>query len=205
MALDILSFLMGQATGGVASLDGTSDPSSEDGKNGNIYLKWEVGGDSGLGWYCTPDYLCTSATSLGTLQGRNYWKTTADPAIVLWCPTPGGSIQPHLASTVAGGVILRADSGGPWNYTYSYVIDGVTWYFQKGNHGFSSGTPSTSYPVDLSLGWDFSTQEQAEAFLTKAGITFEPPAHIPHTITNAYLKVNGSWQNLIGSDMADVG
>lgn len=204
MALDILSYLMGQKTGGGISLNGRTEPTADDGKNGDIYLQWKPDGDSNLGWYCAPSYLCTEVRSIGVLNGRNYWKTKPDAAIVLWCKV-GTSIQPHMASTSADGVILQADTGGPWGYTASFVIDGVTWYFQQGNHGFTYGTPSSDFPIDLSISWDFSTQAQAEEFLTLAGVTFTTPVSIPHTITNALVKVDGSWQNLIGSHMSDVG
>lgn len=127
--------------------------------------------DSGLGWKCTSQYMCKAAGDMGTINGRHYYKIDDTAAIVVFCRN-SAHWQPHLASTNYDACKFRADSGGPWNPQKTYTIDGVTWYFHVGEHGYS-GSPTivTDYPV-VDEDFNFNTQANALAFLDLAGVTF---------------------------------
>ena len=127
--------------------------------------------DSGLGWYADAGTICKNTDSMGSINNRRYYKTDARAAVVAFCPY-NGYWQPHMASTVSDAAKLRADSGGPWNPQNSYTINGVVWYFQHGDHGFG-GSPNvvTDFPI-INDDITFNTQEKAEAFLSRMGVTF---------------------------------
>lgn len=192
--------LLGGGGGGSANiLSGTYNPSPAAGRNGSIFLQYYTLEDSGEGWFAKPGYICASAGDMGTINGRHYYKTDSNPAIVIFCKN-GDYMQPHLASTIASACSYRADSGGPWNYDHTYTIDGTVWYFFSGYHGFLNPTVVTDYPVVTSETFDFDTQANAERFLEIAGVSTVQQS----LIKSAYAKVSGAWQDLIGTDIDDI-
>lgn len=204
MKFDIISYLIGKAGGGGGGGGGTNilhgfdAPDSSIGTNGAIYLKTMVS-SIGDGLYTLPGFVCNEAIKLGTINGRGYYKTTADPAIVVFCKY-NGTWQPHLASLVANGASYRADSGGPFAYSATYEIGGKTWYFNVGEHGFG-GTPNivTNWPIEDD-NYAFTTQADAERFLALAGVTSTRTVYVDST----YAKVNDTWQDLIYTDINDI-
>lgn len=191
----------GSGGGGVINiLSGDSNPSSSAGHNGSVFLQYYTLEDSGEGWFARPGYICASAGDIGTVNGRHYYKTDSNPAIVIFCMR-GNYMQPHLASTIASACSYWADDGGgPWNYDHTYTINGTVWYFFSGSYGFSYGTAVTDYPVVTSESFDFGTQANAERFLEIARVSTVQQS----LIGSSYAKVSGAWQDLIGTDIDDI-
>lgn len=129
--------------------------------------------DSGLGWSVDSQYLCTDTDILCVITGRSYWKINNTPAIVVVNGTSSTYHQPALLSTDPDSVAFRASSGGPFNYTNTYEINGVTWYYNSGNHGFFNGEiQSTRFPVITDLNTTTASQSLVEELLRRAQVSF---------------------------------
>lgn len=185
-------------------LSGTDAPTPSVGSDGAIYLQTQYTDedDSGLGWYAMSGAICKDTNTVGTINSRTFFKDTSDPALVAFFKFDN-YWQARYASTVADGCLNRTSAGGQNGYGYSYVIDGVTWYFSLGNYGFagSSSMVTTDYPLFEDT-FDFTTQAGAEAFLEAMGVHYS--SRVGYVIADSYLKVNGAWQALIGSNINDV-
>ena len=190
--------------GGSLILNGLEEPTSDLGVDGDIYIKFflQTKDNSALGWYANVGTICKNTNSMGTINGRNYYKTVNTSAVVAFCRTDGGWWQPHLASTDPDAVTLRADSGGPWTYTHSYTIDGQLWYFNSGNHGWQSPSINTEYPVFEDQIYNFTTESNAKEFIDRLGVTDDADEH--QYVELVYCKVDGTWVNIIGVDKNDI-
>lgn len=194
--------------GGNDYLYGETDPAASLGENGQIYFKcaFEGGGeiDSGLGWYSSIAAICDNTNTIATIQARTYYKINSYPALAA-VNRPGGTYwQVSYASTVPEACANRTSNGGDNTWQYTYVIDGVTWYFAPGNYGYS-GSPAivSDYPI-LDTAYSLSTQESAEAFLDVLGVTYTEPPYNP-LIKDIFVKVNGNWtDNIIGLHLQDI-
>lgn len=110
---------------------------------------------SNLGWYADSTYLSETASELfGVISGRNYKKSNnTDACIVYLRNYPGNYHQALTISTTANGA-KQVNGGATHTYKWTVDIDGVTWYVNTGDYGFSNGTWTTAnFPLltDMSI------------------------------------------------------
>ena len=211
MGLDIVSYLMGKAAGGgggggATILSGASAPSAGQGSNGDLYLKTEAVSEldnSGLGWYAEQGSICKDTNVFCTVGNyRSFNKTTTTAAAI--AVAGNGTWRPLLASTDALAVqVYVSKAQATISYTNSYTINGVTWYFNDPQYGWSGdqSVADTNYPkFDETM--SVATQEDAEYLLAKLGVTYQNVTG--DVVVSAYAKVSGAWQSLVGTHISDI-
>jgi len=199
---DGLSSVVVNVSGGgsVNILSGTEMPTASVGSDGAIYLqienKYE---DSGLGWYAKREYVVKDTT---TKLWNSWVKSNTVPSIAVryhyssWY----GAIQ---ISTDADGVKHTSNTGSPAG---SAVVDGVTWYISKdASWNSTEGTTEVPSHNDTVRPNGSNIQAVVERILSEADMHSGVAPQSDYVIINTFLKVNGAWQALIGSDIDDVG
>ena len=127
--------------------------------------------DSGLGWLANEGTICSDTNNMCTISLRQYYKTNSTPAIVVICKTSGYT-EPHLASTDIEAVRYTTSIGGDMPATHTYVINGVTWYFNIGGYGWAGVVPSyTRFPY-VDADYQFDTIDNAIDFLNLVGVEY---------------------------------
>ena len=189
-------------SGGVSVLNGTADPLSGQGEDGQLYLKYgddpDYVYDETLGGYILKDYLASfSDELLCTGEGRTFSKIYNGSAIaVTWYS--GVYYGPILISTVADN-IAYSNNTTPLG---SAEIDGVTWYITSTYYWVTSLTKAYKPRLNTNYAPDANTVRQAiEAVLEASGFT---SSINDSDVVGAFTKVNGTWQNLIGTDIEDI-
>ena len=143
--------------------------------------------DSGEGWSCNSEFYTDTAGAKGTLQGRTYYKVNDGPCIMFWGT---GGYRTLSAIALSRDATKMTTSGGGGNgpvATFQYL--GFTWYWCGGDWGFSSGTPTSDFPV-LNIRTDGSQYLTEDSFLSvmqSAGVVLSGPA-----FTVAYNSNGGS-------------
>lgn len=184
-------------------LKGTTDPVSSIGDNGQIYLQYGISNkyeqSQTLGGYVVKEYLVSNAGQfLCTIGGRGYSKSNDGDAIaVVWKHQDFSG--PLLISTIPINVYYSYNESGTFG---SATIDGVTWYIST--NGFwnnpvtLNGVPifEASYLLDSS-----NIQTVIEDILEASGFTVAPSTT---AVKDTFAKVNGIWQDLIGTEIDDI-
>lgn len=185
----------------VVFLSGTNLPSSNIGKDGDIYLvlanpDYEY--DISLGWSCLKEYYVKSTSQKLSTHSSAFYKTVEGGCIAVeWGPSSGGYYGPLLLSTVADYVKYTANN----SVLGSVDIDGVTWYYNGGSNWSKSRDSNASIPSFAS-----STHDKAAdipSILQAAHYSPGPPGNA-NIVVAVFIKVSGAWQNLIGSNINDI-
>lgn len=131
---------------------------------------------SNLGWYVDSEYLSETANQVfGVISGRDYKKANnTDACIVYLRNYPGNYHQALTISTTADGAKQFALTNIAYKWTVT--IDGVLWYVNTGDNGFSNGTWSTAnFPLltDIPIA-DINADHEGSirTLLQRAGVTF---------------------------------
>lgn len=178
-------------------LSGTDAPTSADGADGDIYLQVQSAGDSGLGWYAKPEYLVKDTTT-NLWNGMVKTNTVASIAVRYHYSSWYGPIQ---ISTDPDGVKHTSNTGNPAG---SATIDGLTWYISTDtNWSANRGTTEVPDHVDTVRATGENIEPVIRRILEEAGMTTESTSDTIVVIAT-YCKVNGTWQELIGTDIDDV-
>ena len=186
-------------------LKGTSDPTSSIGDNGQLYLKYG-GSDTRytysetLGGYVLNDYFYSEANQfIGTVGGRGYSKYSNGAAIaVIWKNSTYSG--PLLISTVESNIFYSYNASGSLG---SATIDGITWYLSTTNY-WSNPVESAAAPIieaDYYPTASSRLQEAIEDILEASDFKTSLPTNV---VNASFAKVNGQWQNLIGTNIDDI-
>ena len=186
--------IIGGGGGGAKNiLSGTSNPTSADGSDGDIYLQTIE-----RYWMCDTEYYVDSTNQLICSHSADFYKTSNDPAICAHM-YDGAYYGPLIVSDVEDGVKYTMNTGSP----FTAVIDGKTWYVGTTNYwNTSSDNPSvpTLYNTGLGPLTQSTAQDWVEALFEAANFSNSSTL----LVINTYCKVNGVWQNLIGTDINDI-
>lgn len=189
-------------SGGVSILNGTTDPLSAQGEDGQLYFKYgddpNYVYDETLGGYILKDYRVSEAGDLLCEgEGRTYSKTYDGVAIAA-CWHGDLYYGPVLVYTSANNVAYSSNESNP----YSVVIDGVTWYVSTTNYWVT--TLSKTYLPMITKEY-YPTSENAQTIVEDMLEASGFRSTVDDTIVqNTFAKVNGTWQNLIGTDIDDI-
>ena len=192
--------------GGTSILSGTTDPVSSQGSNGQIYLEYIDGSsitedytyDQELNWSCKNDYYVHDISQLLSTHSTAFYKTVAGGAIAVeW--HYGSYYGPILISTNQNYVKYTRNE----NPNYSIVIDGTTWYMSSSDYWNGTEDNNATIPLFATNYNPTSNVLQAiKDILLASGFI---NGNYDNSVNKAYLKVNSTWQNLIGSCIDDVG
>lgn len=131
---------------------------------------------SNLGWYVDSEYLSeTSGELFGVISGRQYKKgSNTDACIVYLRNYPGNYHQALTISTTENGAKQYALTH--FGYKWTVTIDGVLWYVNTGDNGYSNGTWTTAnFPLlnDISIDMISADREGTiRTLLQRAGVSF---------------------------------
>lgn len=182
-------------------LSGTAEPTAAVGSNGDIYLRYtnvNMYEDSGLGWYGKKEYIVKDTT---TNLWRGWTKSNTVPSVAVTYHG-GGWYGVEQVSTDPEGV-KHTNNTSPIG---SATIDGVTWYMSTHNSwDRSEDTHDIPLFEDPTGGSYDSPAILIPLILDAAGVRVGTMPTASNIITAAYCKVNGVWQDLIGTDIDDVG
>lgn len=180
--------------GGVNILNGTTDPTADLGEDGQIYLKYQV--------MSLSDYF-------------TFTNATLQPdGVTLVFSSEGGSLTTKFSrkTFVAEVSNLPAVPYGPSGHGYELLYgNSSAQYWLKSSivNSFAGNTNG------LYCNYNYGTVELTNYYngdrpsnQVCGGVTFKlisvDNVALGDTITAVYLKVNGAWQALIGSDIDDV-
>lgn len=182
----------GGGSSGVLVLSGTSTPSDNIGNDGNLYCKIKQ-----VGFTCDPAYYVDSTSQLLATHSVAFYKTYNEPSIAV-----------HYKNNPYYGPLLVGLTENAVKYTNnttplgSAVIDGITWYLSKGEY-WNTSTDSPSIPTMYDLGVALNTSN-ISTIISAILQASNARAVDTYIINNTYLKVDGHWQELIGSDIDDI-
>lgn len=154
--------------------------------------------DTELGWSCsTPYYVKTTTQRLST-QSHQFYKTFEGGCIAVLYHY-NGYYGPILISTVQD-YVKYSYNGNP---TGSYVKDGVTWYVSTSNY-WNGGQGDPTIPVfEAEKGTD-NYEYIVESLLKIANWHNGDFTGKQQYVSETYAKVNGVWQDLLGTDIDDI-
>lgn len=185
-------------------LKGTSNPTSSIGDNGQVYLKYgsdtRYAYDETLGGYVLNDYFYSEANQLiGVVGSRTYTKASSGAAIaVMWKNSTYSG--PLLISTVESNIAYSYNTSGSLG---SATIDGITWYLSTTNY-WSNPVENAAAPIieaDYYPTASSRLQEAIEAILEASDFKTSLPTNV---VNDSFAKVDGVWQNLIGTGIDDI-
>jgi len=205
--------------GGVSVLSGTDLPTAAQGGNGEIYLRVSTDLDIiGTPTSDTPTGVVISASSY--YGGYNPYKGFGAQELG-WMPNgANGSLMVEFSS--AHYVIQKLSFVDYMTYGGSIVIRNATTEFQGSNDGVTWDTLHTKSSHSTITGqvttvvlntntpyskFRFVCTGDGSNWSGLRGIVLTGYEHngTPVVICDTYLKVSGAWQNLIGSNISDVG
>ena len=176
--------------GGATILSGTDPPTTSVGTDGAIYLQTE-GLSEVSGGYADPAYVVTSTSQRLSTHSTTFYKTVEGAALAVE-GIVGGWRCPVLISDNAD-YAKFTENTTPTNVT----VDGKTWYICGGVMADRSADDPTIPALELE---SWNNADTIRAILEAAGYTDTQC----YTIKTPYLKVSGTWQLLIGSNIDDV-
>ena len=189
--------------GGTTILSGTTNPTSAQGSNGQLYLKYGADNrytyDEDLGGYVLSDYYIHDQGTYLATQSAAFYKTYDGGAItVYWNVSPW--YGPIAISTVADNVRFSSNAIGG-----SVDIDGVTWYISTNEAWSSVYDQNHAFPI-LEANYvpndsDANRRKAIEDILAASDYGAQPVTTI---INDTFAKVSGSWQSLVGTDVGDI-
>lgn len=182
------SVVVNVSTGGGATvLSGTVTPTAAQGSDGDIYLVYGI----------DPAYIVDTTSQIMSTHSSTFRKNTADFALAMEVkPNNQNYKGPVVISPTAGGAAHTANET-----EYQVNIRGETWYFAGGSR-WSTANDSPTIPVNYSADIAAPSASTAQAW---AELIYSSAYSNANIITEAYLKVSGAWQLLIGSNISDVG
>lgn len=175
-------------------LSGTDAPNASLGSDGDIYLQTVA-----KGFKCNSNYLVNTTTQRLCTHSKVFYKTNDNPAICAHIHA-GNYYGPLLVSDDATAVQYTGNTGNP---LASFVLYGKTWYVGTTNSWNTSPddpTIPTLYDTEIGDINASTAQSWAEALFSAANVEVGDT----YIVSNTYCKVNGTWQNLIGTDIDDV-
>ena len=153
-----------------------------------------------LGGYVLNDYFYSEANQLiGVVGSRSYAKLSSGAAIgVMWKNSTYSG--PLLLSTVESNITYSYNTSGSLG---SATIDGITWYLSTTNY-WSNPVETSVAPIieaDYYPTASSRLQDAIETILEASDFKTSLPTNV---ITDSFAKVNGQWQNLIGTDIDEI-
>ena len=211
------SYEGGGGGGGATILSGKSDPTSSIGSDGNIYLKYVDGSDVfGTPSSNTPDGANISATSVYSSYAaykafgkQDGWGASGGEGTLSFTFDSDqykiNQLQFEDSFVVSGGYLQAK------NFSFEGSNDGTNWevLYSQSNAQTSADIKTVTINTNnyyryfrfvVNSGGGYCGLRRISAVGEKYGTPVNSAL-----IVDVFLKVNGAWQDLIGSDMSDVG
>lgn len=181
----------GGGGGSTNILSGTDIPTASVGSEGDIYLQYYPHTTT-----FKQEYIVETTDQILSTHSSVFKKLTSDFAIAMEIKSSPGWIGPIVISPTQGGAAYTSNTA-----EIPVIINEETWYFAGSNNwnmGIDAPTIPTNYTALLPHPY---TASAAQAW---AELLYDSAKADPGMIFASYCKVNGVWQDLIGTDINDV-